>query len=134
MRAALAATIALTAGCGSSTPQTCTTDSQCGGNVCARDGECLPADQVRQVKLSWTIRGAPASATTCAASPDFYINFYDTDPRDTFGFEPVPCQQGQFTVDKLPTRFDTAELGVTGGVSKSAIIQPNGVATFDLAP
>jgi hypothetical protein len=134
MRTVLTPAIALAVGCGSSAPDTCTTDSQCGGNVCARDGECLPADQVRLVKLSWTIRGAPASATTCASSPDFYINFYDPDPRDTFGFEPVPCQQGQFTVDKLPTRFDTAELGVTDGVSKTAIIQSNGSATFDLAP
>jgi hypothetical protein len=134
MRRALGAAIALVAACGPSAPETCTQDSQCGGNVCARDGECLPADQVWQVKLSWTIGGAPASPTTCASSPDFYIDFYDADPRDSFGFEPVPCQQGQFTVDKLPIRFDAAELGVTGGVSKTAIIQPNGTATFDLAP
>ena len=36
----------------------------------------------------------PASATTCAATPNFYSTFYSAEPGDTFGYEPVPCDAG----------------------------------------
>ena len=109
-------------------------DSDCGSDICARDGECLPADQVRSVKLTWTIRGMPASATTCASNPDFYIQFDGPSVDDTFGYAPVPCMEGQFTIDRLPTRFGAAEMGVEGQYSAYAVIQPDGTAAFDLAP
>src|SRR6516162_2869484 len=113
-----AAALALLAGCPPDTTSgMCAMDSDCGNNVCARDGECLPADQVRSVKLTWTIRGMAANAMTCAPTPDFYIQFDGDGAGDTFGYAPVPCMEGQFTIDRLPTRFGGAEMGVEGQYS-----------------
>ena len=129
------AILALLAGCpAQGTPQ-CTVDTDCGGNgeVCARDGECLPADEVQMVKVSWTIGGAAADATTCAPFPSFYLEFDGSMFEDTFGYEPVPCVQGQFTIDKLPTRFVQVDIGVQGQWTDTTQIE-SGAASFDIAP
>src|SRR5690349_7909926 len=81
-----------------------------GSDVCARNGECLPPSQVRSVHVTWTIRGAPASATNCAPTPSFYVLFASPQVNDTYGYEPVPCESGLFTVDKLPRRFVSVEI------------------------
>ena len=131
MRCALVL-VAFAMACGSS-GGTCELDDDCGGNVCARNGECLPASSVRTVHLTWTIGGQPASTTTCAAMPDLYVLFYAPDPNDSFGYAPVPCDAGVFTIDKLPTRFTSAELGAQGrddGVEQS--ITASGDLAFDL--
>ena len=97
----------------SSTNSSCMVDTDCGGGeVCTRNMECLAPSDVYSVKVTWTIRGSAANASTCAASPDFYIQFDGPEQRDTFGYEPVPCDPGQFTVDKLPKRFTQAEIGI----------------------
>ncbi len=129
MRAVLL--IALLAGCGSS-DDSCSADSDCGGDVCARDGECLPASEIKAVKVVWTIGGAPADATSCASNPDFYLYFYGS-LTYSFGYEPVPCMQGQFFIDKLPTAFDSVELGVEGGFRKVERIDNTNTASFDLS-
>jgi hypothetical protein len=83
----------------------------CGADlVCTRDGQCLPPDEVRAVHINWTVSGAPASATSCAAAPDLRLDFRNRSGAQ-FGFEPVPCAQGKFTVDVLPTDYDTVLLG-----------------------
>ena len=133
----LAALALLAAGAGcpaDSTPSMCETDSQCGSDVCARDGECLPASQVRSAKLTWTIRGMTADATTCASSPSFYINFDSSMTGEAFGFAPVPCQEGQFSIDKLPLRFDEVEIGVDARTLQILPIRPDGTVAFDLSP
>ncbi len=114
-----------------SQPSTCVVDTDCGGDVCARDGSCLPAQYVHAVKTTWTLAGQPASVTTCAATPDLFINFYSS--VQSFGFAPVPCVQGQFLVDKLPTSYDQVELG-GGGYDQYARIGSSGLVTFDLVP
>jgi hypothetical protein len=135
MRALLVATVAL-AGCGSDGSGTCMTDSQCGGDVCARDGECLPASEIQSVKVTWTIRGQAASAMTCAASPSFLLQFDGYSYGDSFGYAPVPCMEGQFTMDKLPTRFVQVDVGLdnAGSFLGSKPIDASGVVAFDLAP
>ena len=85
----------------------CHEDSDC-PEVCARDGECLPASQVELVHVTWTLSGAAASATTCASSPDLDITFGTS--TGSFGFSPVPCVEGKFTIDKIPTRYVTVSL------------------------
>lgn len=118
----------------SSTSQ-CMTDSNCsGGTVCARDGECLASSDVWAVKVSWTIRGSAASTTTCAQSPDFYLQFDSQIQQDTFGYEPVPCEQGSFLVDKLPKRFVQVEIGENNRFLDAAPITAAGSASFDLYP
>ena len=135
MRGALA--VALLAGCPGPTShdgQLCETDAECGSDLCARDGECLPASQLREVKITWTINGMTASATTCAGTPDLYLQFDSLQFGDTFGFAPVPCMQGSFNIDRLPKRFDQVELGVEGGFNQAAPIDANDMASFDLHP
>jgi len=124
---------ALSAGCTKAGEgDSCSADSQCGDFVCARDGTCQPASNVRQVKATWTIRGMPASATTCT-TPDLYIQFDSTQVNDTLGFEPVPCVQGQFNIDKLPLRFIQVELGkVDAPADDVATIDADGLAMLDL--
>lgn len=136
MRASLvlAAVLAGLAGCGGDGTSMCTKDSQCGGDVCARDGECIPAADLRMAKLSWTIQGMPASAQTCASSPDFSIYFDSSTTGESFGFDPVPCQEGQFTIDKLPDRFDLVEIDLEGRELGLEAIAADGTAAFDLSP
>lgn len=130
-----AALVATLAGCplSSSSGGECQLDSDCSGSeVCARDEMCAAASQVRSVTATWTIRGAAASVASCGTHPDLYISFIGNDSGDTLGYAPVPCKNGQFTVDKLPTRFRQVELGVEGGVSDTRTIDASGTAVLDL--
>ena len=128
--------LSLLAACPSNTKTECMLDSDCGGGgtVCARDGECLAASDVWPVKVSWTIRGSAANATTCATSPSFYLQFDGLMQQDTFGYEPVPCEQGQFLVDKLPKRFVQVEIGENNRFLDAQPITAAGSASFDLYP
>jgi hypothetical protein len=104
----------LLAGCvhpSSAPPGECNGGAGCGSDrVCTRDNQCLPPDQVRAVHISWTVSGAPASATSCVAAPDLVLDLRSRSGPH-LGFEPVPCAEGMFTVDRLPTEYDTVELG-----------------------
>lgn len=72
--------------------------------------------------------------TSCAPSPDLYLVFYGYDVNDQFGYEPVPCETGLFSIDKLPARFTSVELGERNGSSMEKPITGTGTVTFDLAP
>ena len=132
MRAALL--VVLLASCGTPSGGACEVDDDCSGNdVCARNGECT--DTARSVRVTWTIRGMPASASSCAQSPNLFIVFSSPSPTDQYGYEPVPCASGVFTVDKLPRRFNAVELGVRStGYSEFATFDSQGNAKLDLAP
>jgi hypothetical protein len=133
MRAAVL--LLLLAGCPDATGSDCQVDDDCGGSlVCARNSECIAASDVRVVRVTWTMRGMPASATTCAATPSFYVMFSSPARADTYGYEPVPCAAGLFTVDKLPKRFNAVEIGVDHGYSEATAFDSQGNASFDLAP
>jgi hypothetical protein len=110
----------LVAGCAgpASAPGDCNGASGCGADqVCTRDHQCLPPDQVRAVHVTWTVSGAPASATSCAAAPDLVLDLRSRRGA-SLGFEPVPCAEGVFTVDRLPTDYDMVELGRTSDRSR----------------
>jgi hypothetical protein len=92
----------------------CSTDSQCGDDVCARSGECLARASVRGVTVNWTVSGITADALTCAPHPDLYLQFNGPDYGDVLRFAPVPCNEGKFFIDKLPRRFLQVELGAEG--------------------
>jgi hypothetical protein len=115
--------------------QSCNVDGDCGGEVCARDGECAAASDIRGVKVTWTINGQAANATTCAPAPDFYLEFYDTSYGYDFGYAPVPCMQGQFFIDKIPLRY--TEVALSSDQSNFAVtklIDSSNMASFDLTP
>ncbi len=107
-------------------------DTTCGTDVCARDGNCYPAASVRAVHVTWTVGGEPANSMTCASEPDLLIAFEDSF-GDWIGFSPVPCRTGTFFVDKLPTVYDGVELGIDGGSGTFSPIDPEtGDAMIDL--
>ncbi len=131
-----AAVLALLAACGSgATDATCTDDSQCNGQVCARDEHCYPASQIQAVLTKWSIRGQMASATTCASTPSFYLE-YDATDGTGFGYAPVPCMEGQFNEDKLPAKYAYVSIGPpdTGLFYATMPIDPSGTVSFDLSP
>jgi len=126
----------LFAGCGhlaSAPPGECNGGSGCRGDlVCTRDNQCLPPDEVRAVHVTWTVSGAPASETSCATAPDLRIDFVSrSGPR--FGFDPVPCAQGKFTVDVLSRDYDTVLLGrASDRARQQATIDAAGNALLNL--
>ncbi len=112
----------------------CQQDSDCGnnGDICARDFSCVSPSQVYTAHVSWTIGGMPATAAACASLPDLDLQFTTTDDY-WFGFSPVACDQGKFTIDKLPTWYVEASLGPEGDGATSARIDPTtGIAMIDL--
>ena len=134
LRAALLAI--LLGGCPStgSTGAACQDDRTCGGDVCTRDGLCTPPSEVRSVKITWTVNGTLASATSCATTPDLTVYVDDGNALDQIGFEPVPCDQGVFNFDKLPTRYVIAELAIMGGRGARKTIDSSNTAHFDIVP
>ena len=82
--------------------------------------------------------GSAANATSCTSIPDLYLQFYDS-PDDGVGFAPVPCAEGNFSVDKMPTRFTNVEVGISVDESDSGDLgdgtfNGSGQVMFDLAP
>ena len=131
MRRAWILLLVVLAGCPADT--SCAVDEECAdGEVCARDHACTSGSQVREVRANWTINGGPANTGVCA-DRDLYIEFRSQSPDDRVQFRPVPCFVGQFTVDKLPNRMDTVELGVEGAAGRDiAEFDTDGVAQLDL--
>jgi hypothetical protein len=113
----------------------CRSDSSCGGgDVCARNGECMPASKVRSVHVTWTLSGKPADEASCSAQPELQIKILATNNGDRVDYSPVPCVAGKFSVDVLPTSFDRAELGPERGRDgwRSGMLDAEGNATLDL--
>jgi len=116
-------------------PNTCEQDSDCGNSnlVCARDGECLTTDEVKPIRVNWTVNGGPASEAVCANGPDFFLDFNDT-YQSGFGFAPVPCQSGVFSVDKMPARYFQVEIGVENAQALgSGPFDSDGHISFDVS-
>ncbi|HTR52157.1 MAG TPA: hypothetical protein VMJ10_15695 [Kofleriaceae bacterium] len=95
----------------------CQADTDCAaGEVCARTYECLPPTEVRTVHISWTLEGQPASQSTCSTSPDLEIDF-EYDGGGWWGWAPVPCVEGVFTIDKMPTYDNDVAISIDGDPS-----------------
>ncbi len=101
-----------TGGSGGSTSYGCHVDSECGGGlVCARTGACASASSVHVIHVSWTVNARPASTETCVNAPDLELTFSEPyGELGTFGFAPVPCVEGKFTIDKMPLGYTTISL------------------------
>src|SRR5262245_12852222 len=112
----------------------CQSDAACGtGFVCARNGDCTTASAVHVIHVNWTLKGAPASDASCKNSPQLDITFRDG-YGDTFGFSPVPCNAGRYTIDKMPLRFNSVELARAGdyGGGDTGTFDDTGNAALDL--
>ncbi len=122
-------------GSGGTTGYGCQQDSECPtSSVCARTGECLGAADVHAVHAIWTVGGEAASDVACTTTPKLDITFSAGDGLDTFGFSPVPCDAGKYTVDKLPARYVDVTLARAGDYAGGASAQFDGAgnATLDL--
>lgn len=121
-------------GSGGTSGYGCHADTDCNGEVCARDGQCLPAAEVKIVHVNWTLLGQPAGTDTCATSPHLELTFMDSSNGSQFGFAPLPCVEGKFTVDKLPTWYTSVELSKEGDYSGGVRgeFDATGNATLDL--
>lgn len=98
----------------------CRKDTECsGGLVCARNGVCTSASSVRVVHVNWTVNDQVASDASCVRAPNLAITFSDAQGYD-FGFAPVPCKAGRFTVDKMPLVYTRVELSRAGEYSGGA--------------
>jgi hypothetical protein len=130
-----------TGGGGGEPSSWCEADTDCvgSGQVCARDGECLDSSGVRTIHVNWTVSGQPASAAACVNAPDLMLTFFDGAVGDPdgyeFGFAPVPCPEGKFTIDKMPlvyTGIDLVRNGdETGG--SDGVFDALGDVSLDLA-
>ena len=129
--AALAVVSALAA-CPRSGGMECNVDAECDGEVCARDQFCHPVSEVREVRVTWTIRGMPATIASCG-NTDLFINFLGGAQREALAYAPVPCATGQFSVDKLPRAYGSVELGVERGSSETQPLASDTVI-FDIVP
>jgi hypothetical protein len=121
-------------GGGSGTTTTgCQADADCPGMVCARTRECLPASQVRAVHTIWTVGDAAASTGSCTVSPKLAITF-SSSAGEQWGYAPVPCNEGKFTIDKFPTRFGNVQLARESDYNGGAYgtFDATGNATLDL--
>src|SRR5262249_47345502 len=115
-------------------PGGCEKDSDCGGDVCARDGECLAPSEVMSIHISWTVNGQAPSDAACANGPDWFVDFSDGFSGGGFGFAPVPCKAGVFSVDKLPNRYVDVDLGVDGAQTLgSGTFDAEGRVSFDVS-
>jgi hypothetical protein len=112
----------------------CETDGDCAGNVCARDGFCYPAESVREVRTTWTILGHPASSATCGAVTNLAIGFTGgAAGEQPLMYAPVPCEVGQWLMDKLPDTYRYVELGKENGFPERKLIDADGGVEFDLS-
>jgi hypothetical protein len=116
--------VACLAGCSIATGggSECHDDSQCGDDVCARSGECMPRSSVRQLAVRWTVNGVAADPTSCANLPLLYLEFEGADYGDTLRFTQVVCSTGLHTIDKLPKRYLRVELGFEGTAGDTTAI------------
>jgi hypothetical protein len=98
----------------------CSADSQCGtGEACARDGECLPSNELRAVHVTWTVQGAQADQTSCSNSESLELDFTGGN-EGPWGYAPVPCMEGKFSIDKLPTWYTYVQLGRDGDITSGS--------------
>jgi len=118
----------------------CEVDSDCGGSFqCTRTHECVDGTLI-DARLTWTIGGVTADATSCAGVDHMEITFTDTATNDGTTYSPVPCALGLATYDKMPPRFDNVSLGAHDASdrildSATRSLQPGiNQLAFDLTP
>jgi hypothetical protein len=138
---ALVASLLLATGCVRSADEPCVDDADCDGLVCARDGVCLDAGEVRRVQIRWTVGGAVPDATRCAGITELELQLDDSAGGPGHRYAQVPCALGLFTIDAIGRRYDGVTLVgfdaagsrvVRGTAAISDDAEGNGAAMIDL--
>lgn len=135
---ALLGVLAANAGCA---PLYCERDSDCGSQVCTHTRECVAPDQVRSIRLSWTLYELPPDESLCEALgvTAMRVTFQDSAAWEAQSYEPVPCELGQVYFNRLPLRFTLVEIVALGGglILESRLLDmqgPETIVTVDLSP
>jgi len=118
----------------------CSQDSDCnpgGGSayVCSRVEECLMPSEVRTLHVTWTVSGQPAGSASCGNAPNLELELGITGEGEyDFGWAPVPCVEGEFTVLDMPDEYTQVgllrEYDTQGGVT--GVLDGSGDATLNL--
>jgi hypothetical protein len=109
----------------------CTADDQCAtAEVCGRDHYCYAPESVMTVTVNWTLSGAAPDELSCMGHTRLEIEFESS--ADTFGYAPVPCELGRFTVTKLPGQYNRVWLGIPDSVGTSMAIPESRELALDL--
>jgi hypothetical protein len=123
-------------GCLLGTPR-CESDADCGGEACARNGECT--SEIVFVRYTWNVGGLQPSEAGCAGHPWLSVTFEDLDIGDELVYTPIRCTLGQITFDRMPARYDSVVLraedpaGEQISSLRSAIEPPGIMVEVDLA-
>lgn len=82
----------------------CSSDSDCGGDVCSRSGECLAASALAPpMTFSWTLNGAVPNTALCAPHPIMHLVLISDDGADPSLTLKVPCAYGAgLVLDRIP--------------------------------
>src|SRR3569623_3814817 len=85
----------------------CSSDSECGGEVCSRSGECLaPSALAPPMMFSWTIDGAVPNTALCAHHPIMDLVLISDDGADPSLTLEVPCVYGAgLVLDRIPLQL-----------------------------
>lgn len=109
---------AVDAGAGSSSGGSCTTDADCGDDVCSALLQCAPANTLRTITLKWTVQNKTASVTSCNSAG--FANFDLTLASDWFesanlrDLDPVPCSAGRAIIRNVPPVVRSLEVRIDG--------------------
>jgi hypothetical protein len=120
-----------------SVPLTC--PNGCGDQVCSVTGTCVDASTVRDVTITWSYMGYPASDYTCSSAALTQIAFSfsaDTYPR----IGSVDCTVGSYVIENVPTSIEFVYSLVPSHyygycyfyIAGKQWIDPAGNVTFDL--
>ena len=80
---------------------------------------CTTSTTVRVVHVNWTVNDATATVASCTHAPDLAITFADAQGYQ-FGFAPVPCKAGRYTIDKMPSHYTRVTLSRSGDYNGGA--------------
>jgi len=115
----------------------CESDADCGGESCARNGECT--SEIVFVRYTWTVGGLQPREESCAGHPWLSVTFEDRDIGDELVYTPIRCTLGQITFDRMPARYDSVVLraedpaGEQVSSLRSTIEPPGIMVEVDLA-
>ena len=114
----------------------CMADADCNSAqlICSSTFQCMQPSQVRAIHVNWTLDEQPASPTTCGGAPTLQLSFTDINGTTGWGYAPVPCAEGKFTIIKMPLTFVGALMGAENGEGSyfTGTFDTTGNTTIDL--
>jgi hypothetical protein len=122
------------------TGATCKVDGDCKGNVgglvCDQASFCTDSATLQTVRARWTLKGLTPGGASCSAYSRLVVEFKSPDGATDFGFDPVPCPAGMFTINKVPSQITKARVIAylnAGGTSMAdGFIDPSGNVSINV--